>query len=578
MSNPPTPREQQLEDQAAGQTAVTEAANAAEDHGTAAEADADDAAAAAGHEQSERKHHGDAAAAEEEHKDEKSNESEEAVDPCLRASFGVKTSPSCNVVSLTPDQTRYGCEHVASGAFLRASCCDSFWVCAQCHEHGFTPKQVLELVCMRCLEITGVATAQPVSGSCQTCKFVFAEHYCSICQVFGGSRMYHCTGCTTSAFCRIEQAAGCCVYACEQSGDPDPLLHPGRPNAEAEAAAMREKMDKLQLELDARAQATAAAEAEATAKAWKPAPPVAASGPPPAPPMNPWPVRASLHAHILRLMRFSVPKAPHAKNAPVVSVKCAFCSCDIPQQHASAMCTDAQCDYALCISCMHQQHNDSGRTQSIHLRRAVASSESGAEAIARVAPAPSATASSSSSAAPDFDTHALKLKLILTRPERKEDDSAGETHVVADAAAIAAAAAANPCRACDLALNLKHWEGERESDFRAHTHERAFTACKLALLSEEVSWQALMARMDLRHQTSAEAIAERNRITALLAVLPPAYRAALPTSNADNSFAYPALHEHPLQYYHDRYGGGWGCNVCGESGSGGALACDPCGQ
>lgn len=320
-------------------------------------------------------------AAAEEEEERKQSAADDADDdhPWSHPHFGPTMHPSCQLPSLSPsDPMRYGCEHgVLSGAFLRASCCEEFFVCALCHtEHDFKPSQVIEAVCMSCLDRTGVAVAQPVSASCQNCHTRFAEHYCSICQVFGSARMWHCSGCPTSQFARVVEAERCalgsCVLGqCEESGDPAVLPHPPRASKAGEEAVMQQRMAQRQAQLQDRQKIVAEAEAAAAAAAtaFKPAAAASssASGPPVAPPLNSWPVRASLHAHMLRLHpRSEAQFAPATKGGKAGAnsgvVKCADCTEPVPEAQPSARCTEQNCDYALCIACKFERMHTRART------------------------------------------------------------------------------------------------------------------------------------------------------------------------------------------------------------------------
>ena len=195
----------------------------------------------------------------------------------------------------------------------------------------------------------------------------------------GSGRMWHCQGCTTSQFCRTPGASwadpdlasnpdrrriGSCVLgACEERGDPNLLPHPPRVSKPTEEAVMQRRMAQRQAMLEERQKIVAAAEAAAAAAptSFKPAAPATAvattaaassSAPPDAPPLNSWPVRASLHAHMLRLQRHSeFQRAPSKGASSSGVVKCADCAEPIPAEQPSAMCTEQNCDYALCIAC-----------------------------------------------------------------------------------------------------------------------------------------------------------------------------------------------------------------------------------
>lgn len=105
-----------------------------------------------------------------------------------------------------------GCKHYQRTCEILAPCCNIFYVCHLCHDEQYKGvkgpgclverldrKAIKKIRCMKC------SKEQDSSQKCDNCDNIFADYYCSVCNLFESNpykKIYHCDGC---GICRLGQ-------------------------------------------------------------------------------------------------------------------------------------------------------------------------------------------------------------------------------------------------------------------------------------------------------------------------------------------------------------------------------------
>ena len=106
-----------------------------------------------------------------------------------------------------------GCKHYERNCEIKASCCDLFYVCHNCHDAQYKgvkgPGCLIERMDRRQVKIVRCMNCEKEQEPSQKCKFcdtIFGAYFCKVCNLFENNTkkdIYHCDGC---GICRLGKA------------------------------------------------------------------------------------------------------------------------------------------------------------------------------------------------------------------------------------------------------------------------------------------------------------------------------------------------------------------------------------
>lgn len=80
------------------------------------------------------------------------------------------------------DNKIYGCKHYKKKCFIKAECCNKFYVCRLCHnekeDHEIDRFKIKTIMCMICKNV------QNISNECEKCHVKFARYFCNVCHFY----------------------------------------------------------------------------------------------------------------------------------------------------------------------------------------------------------------------------------------------------------------------------------------------------------------------------------------------------------------------------------------------------------